>query len=183
VVMLSFSLISVVSNGLTLTYILKTFDIKAHVFTLIFVDAFIATLFSVISAFLYLALLIGQLHINFQSCGAILLAAYLPNSLGTMLVFLISSVRYILTRKSAKNIIVPNRSVQISTLTIFALACSVHFGILWILCPPQNTIFILYAILSGYPGCHTNPCQAGDSEPQFHQCGFFYNRCQAAVLA
>jgi hypothetical protein len=48
-IFLTLSILSLVSNGLTLFYILKTFDTSVHVFALLFTDATLSTFFSGLS--------------------------------------------------------------------------------------------------------------------------------------
>jgi hypothetical protein len=48
-IFLTLSILSLVSNGLTLFYILKTFDTSVHVFALLFTDATLSTVFSGLS--------------------------------------------------------------------------------------------------------------------------------------
>ena len=46
VMFLCLSLVSFTTNGATLVYIVKSFDVTTHVFTLLLVDSAVATIFS-----------------------------------------------------------------------------------------------------------------------------------------
>ena len=70
------------SNGLTLIYILRSFDISVHVFALLFVDAFLSTFFSAISTFFDGLVLSNFLEEGNGYCFASFVAVYLPSYAG-----------------------------------------------------------------------------------------------------
>ena len=89
-------------NVVTLIHILQKFEIKIHVFTMIFVDSILTVvgcIVSIILESLHLSNFIGR---NTIYCTLLYSAAYVPFSCGAISTFLVAVVRYILTRKSAR---------------------------------------------------------------------------------
>ena len=109
-------------NLVTLGYVCKNYNIRIHVFTLLFLDSLSATLCSLISTFLDTIFLAKIFPKNGLICSWAFLVAYLPNSFGALLTLLIAVTRYTLSVKSAKNIHPSNRKVSIIALGSFSTA-------------------------------------------------------------
>ena len=107
------------SNFTTLVYITKTFNIRTHVFTLIFLDSLISTTCHIIVTFLDSLLLAGETQPNFLLNFFTFFFTYYPNCCGAFLTLLISLLRYCLAKKSAKNIQPSNKKVSLFALAIF----------------------------------------------------------------
>ena len=117
------------TNLTTLIYIATSFNIKTHVFTLIFLDSLISTLCSVISTLFDSLLLAGQIQANINACFLAFLTAYLSNCFGAILTFLIAAVRYFLAKLSAKNIQPLNKNVSAIALAVFAACGAISVAI------------------------------------------------------
>jgi hypothetical protein len=110
-------LIGLVLNAATMVYLQATFDIKKHVFLLIFIDASISTISAGASSVIDTILISGQR--NYPSCFIIVIANYLPCSYGALLTLLIAFIRYDLAKKAAKNIIISNKTILFQPLITF----------------------------------------------------------------
>ena len=108
------------TNFTTLIYICKTFNIKTHVFTLIFLDSLISSLGSIISISLDILFLSGLLQPTYLLCYSAFLSTFLPNCFGAILTLLLSLIRYILAKSSAKNIHPSNKTVVAISIVIFS---------------------------------------------------------------
>ena len=108
------------TNFTTLIYICKTFNIKIHVFTLIFLDSLISSSGSIISATLDTLFLSGLLQPTYLLCYSAFLSNFLPICFGAILTLLLSFIRYILARSSAKNIHPSNKTVVAISIAIFS---------------------------------------------------------------
>ena len=108
------------TNIITLLYICKTFNIKTHVFTLIFLDSLISSLGSIISSSLDTLFLSGLLQPTYLLCYSAFLSNFLPICFGAILTLLLSLIRYILARSSAKNIHPSNKTVVAISIAIFS---------------------------------------------------------------
>ena len=117
------------TNLTTLIYIATSFNIKTHVFTLIFLDSLISTLCSVISTLFDSLLLAGQIQANANVCFLAFLTAYLSNCFGAILTFLIAAVRYILAKLSAKNIQPLSMKVSAIALAVFTALGAISVAI------------------------------------------------------
>ena len=107
------------TNCTTLVYITKTYNIKIHVFTLIFLDSLISTTCYMIVTFLDLLLLARHTQPNYLLYFFTFLFTYYPNCCGAFLTLLISLLRYCLAKKSAQNIQPSNKKVSLFALAIF----------------------------------------------------------------
>ena len=107
------------TNLTTLVYIATTFNIKTHVFTLLFLDSLNSTVCCMISTLLDSLLLAGQIQQNFPVCYLAILTFYLPTCFGPILTVLITLTRYILAKLSAKNIQPSNKKVSVIALALF----------------------------------------------------------------
>ena len=97
-------LLGFLSNGSTLIYILRNFNISIHVFALLFIDTLISVASDLLSLILDVLVRAEVLQQGFTYCNMSFLALYLPMYYGTVLTFLVAVTRYILTKKSARNI-------------------------------------------------------------------------------
>ena len=86
-------------NGISLFHIVKSFNIKTHVFTLIFIDAAISTAGCCLTTLIYI---LANLNIfartDFVFCHLSFLSHYLPILFGALLTFLVAAVRYFLAK-------------------------------------------------------------------------------------
>ena len=107
------------TNLTTHIYILKTFNIKTHVFTLVFLDSLISSVCSFLSAILDTLFLVDIIKPSHVLCYLTFLTSFLPNCLGAVFTLLVTSLRYILAKKAAKNIKPSNKKVRTIALGIF----------------------------------------------------------------
>jgi hypothetical protein len=117
IAILILDLIGLVSNVLTMVYLQTTFNIKKHVFLLIYIDASISAICAAVSSINDVFLMSG--YVNYPSCYIITMATYLPCSCGALLTLLIAAIRYDLAKKSAKNIVPTNKKILCFPLTTF----------------------------------------------------------------
>ena len=120
--LIAFAVIDVcacIFNLTTLQFVVKSFNLKTHVFTLLFIDSLSSTICSIASVVFDTIFLTKPFEPNFISCSFAFFAAYLPNSFGSILTFLIAVTRYFLTKKAAKNIHPNNKKVTLAVLGIF----------------------------------------------------------------
>ena len=117
------------TNLTTLTYILKTFNIKTHVFILIFLDSLNSSLFSISSTVFDTLFLTNKVQPNALLCLLAFLSSYLPNCFGSILTLLISLIRYTLARESARNIQHSNKKVSTFAILLFATSSTVILAI------------------------------------------------------
>ena len=101
---LSLSSFGCLTNFVTLLYILKRFDIRVHVFTLLFIDAIFSLICSLISVTLDTLLMANIIKVNLLYCHISFLTVWLPMFYGDILTFKVAFLRYYLTIKAAKNI-------------------------------------------------------------------------------
>ena len=100
----SLSSFGCLTNFLTLLYILKRFDIRVHVFTLIFIDVIISLVSSLISVTLDAFVMGDLITVSPIYCHISFLTIWLPIFYGDILTFKVAFVRYYLTIKAARNI-------------------------------------------------------------------------------
>ena len=103
----------------TLLYILTSFNIKIHVYTLLFIDSLICTTFSVVLVILDVFLIHEILSNSFWYCNVWFFTLFLPTYCGGILTFLVAIIRYILALKAAQNIQLPNKTVSCWSLSFF----------------------------------------------------------------
>ena len=121
-----------ISNFLTLLYIVNSFNIRTHVFLLIFID----TLFSTSCCFvnrgsgLYVFIAAEVIEINFIFCTLSFFVSYIPTNVGSFTTFLTSAVRHYLTIKSAKNI-QPSKS-KVSRICFFFVVLDMMAAMAWL---------------------------------------------------
>ena len=108
-----------ITNSGTLFYIFKSFDIKVHVYTLLFVDTLISTIGNFIVLNLYILKQTPLVDVNTGFCSALFFALFLPTLYGAILICLVAVVRLTLAMRAAKNIQIPNRTVSAWTLSAF----------------------------------------------------------------
>ena len=121
------------TNFTTLVYIAKTFNIKTHVFILIFLASINSTVCSMLSTVFDSFSLTENLQPNKHVCFVAFLTVHLSNSFGAIFNVLISIVRYFLAKLSAQNIQPSNKKVSTIALTVFTAlaaislsACMIH---------------------------------------------------------
>ena len=95
-------LLGVLSNGLTLTYILKVFDTKVNVFTLILIDAGFSVHCGVIASSADLLLAVEAVEPNVLLCNLTSTVVYLPSMLGAVLTLEVAVIRHYLASEAAK---------------------------------------------------------------------------------
>ena len=130
IVYLILGLIGWLANGITMGSILKRFEVHIHVFALICIDAVFSTLCAALSTISDVLVLAKVLIPDYNSCAMAFMASYLPCCFGALNTLLISSIRFTLAKKSAKNIQVPNRrvlSTAIAVLLLISAALSAFF--------------------------------------------------------
>jgi len=120
-----FDLIGLVLNASTMIYLQGTFDIKKHVFLLIFIDAAISATCAGIASIIDAMLIYG--YRTYPTCFIMVMTNYLPCSYGALLTLLIAAIRYDLAKKSSKNIIYTNKKILFLPLMTFIAFASAEF--------------------------------------------------------
>ena len=116
------SVMALLTNLSTMVYLLKTFQISNHVFALIFLDALLMfVLGSGTSIGLTILLLNGNTNTSYTNCSVFFLTSYLPSNFGALLTLLIVCIRYVLTKKAARNIKRSKTKVLLWSLLVFAI--------------------------------------------------------------
>lgn len=108
-----------ITNLVTLVYTFKSFDIKTHVYTLLFIDALISTISNFALFPIQFLRLSPYLEMDPGFCSALFFFLFLPTLYGSILMCLVAIVRLILVTKAAQNIQFPNWTVSAWTLTSF----------------------------------------------------------------
>jgi hypothetical protein len=135
-------------NFTTLIFIVKSFDIKTHVFTLLFIDAVQSTIGSAISVFLDALVISGVSDVSFAYCTFSYVVIYFPSNFGAFLTMLIDVIRYYLARKSTKNIAPSKSKISKLSLSLFLIMVTANCFYLAI----NETYDVPYAIL--VEGCN-----------------------------
>ena len=117
-----------ITNLTTFIYIFKTFNIKYHVFTLVFLDSLISSVCSILSALLDTLFWADVIRTSYLLCHLTFVSSYLPYCLGALLTLLVASVRYILAKKAAKNIKPSNEKVSAIAIGIFVSILTAILG-------------------------------------------------------
>ena len=78
------------TNSTALIHVVRSFDLKTHVITLVFVDALLCTFCCAISLILNSVIVSNSVHLNAVSCNIGFVAAYLPSFMGSGLTLLVS---------------------------------------------------------------------------------------------
>jgi len=130
VVYFCLDVVGLLSNVTALLYIFQSFNIKTHVFTLIFLDALISTACVIISSITDLLLITNIVLFQNFVCTILFLVSFLPCIYGALLTLIIAIVRLELAKKSAKNIHPSNKRVlciSLGVFTLIAIAILVYF--------------------------------------------------------
>lgn len=77
------------TNSTALIHVARSFDLKTHVITLIFVDAFLCTFCCTVSLILNSLIVSNCINLNAVSCNIGFVAAYLPSFMGSGLTLLV----------------------------------------------------------------------------------------------
>ena len=83
------AIVACLSNLTTLQFVVKNFNLKTHVFTLLFLDSLSSTVCSIASAIFETIFFTKILEPNFIICSWSFLVAYIPNCFGAILTLLI----------------------------------------------------------------------------------------------
>lgn len=146
-------------NTVTLNGIIKSFNIRTHVFLLLFLDSLISTLGSAVSTRLHAMVLADLLPLNHTYCFIAFIAFLIPSNLGQLLNMMISTLRFYLTTKSAKNIQPSKSKVTFYSVAIFVSVALINISYITI----NEVLDIPYAI-------HIEACDVKDKEPRFSIC-------------
>jgi hypothetical protein len=117
-------------NFATLLYIVTNFNIKVHVYTLLFIDSLICMLSSLGLIILDTLLIYGIWNSSFVYCNTWFFTLLLPTYFGGILTFLVAAIRYILALKAAKNIQPSNKTVSCWSLSFFVFWIFVAISII-----------------------------------------------------
>ena len=77
------------TNSTALIHVVRSFDLKTHVITLIFVDALLCTFCCAVSLILNSVIVSNSVNLNVVSCNIGFVAAYLPSFMGSGLTLLV----------------------------------------------------------------------------------------------
>ena len=105
----------------TFHFVVKNFNLKTHVFTLLFLDSLSSTVCSIASVIFEAIFLTKIIEPNFIICSWAFLVAYIPICFGAILTLLIALTRYLLAIKAAKNIHPNNKRVTLTAIGVFAV--------------------------------------------------------------
>ena len=119
-------------NFSTLVHIVTNFNIKVHVYTLLFIDSLICMSASLVLIILDVLLIYGVWNNPFWHCHAWFFTLLLPTYFGGILTFLVAAIRYILALKAAKNIHLSNKTVSCWSLSFFSFWILVAILFIWI---------------------------------------------------
>ena len=86
-------LIGSVTNGLASMHIFRTFEIRTHVFTLLFIDTVLSAVSGGISAITDLLVLTGVMEVSFFYCNLAFVVIFYASYLGALITLLVASVR------------------------------------------------------------------------------------------
>ncbi len=135
------------SHLLTVIYIFKSFEIKTHVFALIFIYSLISFLGSGISIVFDALLFAGHLQ---TICKVAFITAFLPGSYGAVLTFRITSIRFYLANQAAKNIHPSNKKVLTNAMSFFVLIAACYMAF-FVICTTMNICYSLFIDLCMTP--------------------------------
>ena len=102
--MLPLEAFGLASNFSTLIYILRNFDVKVHVYTLLFIDALFCTASALACLVVDVMAFSKTVEFDRAYCNASILSLLLPVLYGSILTFMVALVRYVLSVKAAKNL-------------------------------------------------------------------------------
>ncbi len=112
------------TNAIALVHIYRSFNVKIPIFSLLFTDSIISTVCSVFLTFLHVLALTSQEEHSKTFCTFEFLGFFLPACLGACLTLLITSIRFLLTIKAAKNKHPSNVKVSIVAFVVFIIVAS-----------------------------------------------------------
>ena len=119
IICLTISALGFIYNGFTLLYIFHFFNIRRHVFLLLFIDNFFSSLCCLICFIIDLLAFTKTIEWSFFFCNILFLTLYLPINFGAITMMLISALRYSLALKSSKNIHPSTARVSAVVIVIF----------------------------------------------------------------
>ena len=122
------AILACLSNLTTLQFVVKNFNLKTHVFTLLFLDSLSSTVCSIASVIFETIFLTKIIESNFIICSWAFLVAYIPICFGAILTLLIALTRYLLAIKASKNIHPNNKRVTLTAIGIFGVAAGFIVG-------------------------------------------------------
>jgi len=91
---LTLNISSLVLNGLTTAYIAKSFDISAHVFFIVFLDALIFTSCAAFSVAIDSLIFIEVFNTNEFYCSVVFFCTFSPHNLGAFFTMAVAVIRY-----------------------------------------------------------------------------------------
>jgi hypothetical protein len=113
------------TNGLALLHIYRSFNLKIHAFSLLFIDSIISTASSLFLTLLHILYLTNQVEHSEVFCTLEFLGFFLPFYLGACTTFLVASIRLLLTIQSAQNKHPSNVKVSVTAFVAFGTAAAV----------------------------------------------------------
>ena len=97
-------LLSAVTNLTALAHVARSFDLKTHVFFLTFIDALISSVCAILSIVVDVVWSFVDIkQFRLIVCSIDFLTHILPSYLGAFLTFLVTSIRFLVTVKGARN--------------------------------------------------------------------------------
>jgi len=118
-ILLSLHVTGLLFNFATFIYIVTNFNIKVHVYTLLFIDSLICMTSSLGLIILDTFFIYGIWNNSFWYCNTWFFTLLLPTYCGGILTFLVAAIRYILALKASKNIQPSNKTVSCWSLSFF----------------------------------------------------------------
>lgn len=122
------ALFGLISNSLTLVYIFQTFNIKTHVFTLLFIDALFSALCCALSSIVDFLVMFDFMKVEYIYCNLSYVAVYYSACFGAFVTLLIASIRYYLSIHSLQNI----QPEKVSKLAFSILSAVVLLNIVFV---------------------------------------------------
>jgi hypothetical protein len=113
------------TNGLALLHIYRSFNLKIHAFSLLFIDSIISTSCSFFLTLLHILYLTNQVDHSEVFCTLEFLGFFLPFYLGACTTFLVASIRLLLTIQSAQNKHPSNVKVSVTAFVAFGTVAAV----------------------------------------------------------
>ena len=147
--------LGVVFNVVTLVGIVRNFNIRVHVFLLLFLDSFISALGCLVSAVLHALALAGVYAPGHSYCLVALLTILVPPYCGSAICLLISCTRLFLSVKAAKNERPSKTRVTFCILAVFVVAVATNLTYIAV----NELLDVPYAI-------HIEACDSRHKEPR-----------------
>ena len=152
---LAFGSLGFLTNSATLIYIVRNFNIRIHVYSLLFIDSLISTICALTSLIVDLLLVFDVLSKSLVYCITSHLAIFIPTYYGSILTFMVALIRYVLGLKSSKNIHLSNKKVSLLSLTSFFLVVVV------------SAVFIGVNVALDIPyTLYVEACRVNDRDPR-----------------